>query len=332
MGEYILGVDGGGTKTHYALFDIKGNMVEFLESGPVNHEVLEEGFEGSKRELHTSISKILKKAGKKQDDIGYAVFGLAGADISTQKKELKRIVLETGITRIKVVNDAFLTIKAGSRFRYGIGCINGTGTCCVGIGTNGGTIQVGGTGYFFGDEAGSSHIGNMVIRKVYDSVFRCGTETMMTDMLLDELEIDSVYELVDAVYAKVYTDKINVNEFNRICFKAANQGDKVAIYLLKHIGKEMALSILGAINNLCFSGTDEIDVVLAGSVNVNGENPNLLNTLQDVVKEKSDKRIIFNILKEPPVLGAVLWALEEVIGDIPFQLKQKITKNIGRSN
>lgn len=42
--KYVLGVDGGGTKTHAVLFDGDGNLVDMVEWGPTNHESLREGF------------------------------------------------------------------------------------------------------------------------------------------------------------------------------------------------------------------------------------------------------------------------------------------------
>ena len=40
MKEFALGVDGGGTNTQCALFDLEGNLIDVLDWGPTNHEVL----------------------------------------------------------------------------------------------------------------------------------------------------------------------------------------------------------------------------------------------------------------------------------------------------
>ena len=46
MAEIFLGVDAGGTKTHYALHDGDGAPIDFMTGGPGNHEYLEDGFDG----------------------------------------------------------------------------------------------------------------------------------------------------------------------------------------------------------------------------------------------------------------------------------------------
>jgi len=248
----------------------------------------------------------------KPEDISYGVFGLAGVDTKRQKKELSIIISETGIRNFKVFNDAFLGIKAGSDKGYGICCINGTGTCCVGIDKNDEWLQIGGTGWTFGDEAGAGYMGSAVIRKVYDSVYRCGKKTIMKEMLFEKLRIDEESGLVDAVYEKVYSNKIKLTELSKIAFYAANQGDEVALELLRHSGRGMAKSVIGVIKRLDFSSEKEIDIILAGSINLKGENPELINAFKKEVCFREKNKVRFIPLQVPPVAGAVLWAIEEV--------------------
>lgn len=111
MPGYVIGVDGGGTKTHYALFDIEGNFVNLLTGGPSSHEVYPGGFADSRLEIQGCISKLLKQNQLKPEDIGYGVFGIAGVDIKKQHDEVSRIITETGLKDFEVMNDAFLGIK-----------------------------------------------------------------------------------------------------------------------------------------------------------------------------------------------------------------------------
>ena len=137
MLKYVIGVDGGSTKTHYALFDSQGKFVNFIQGGPTNHEVYPDGYEGTRKEIKSSVLKLLQQSRLKLEGISYGIFGLAGVDTKKQQKELSKIISETEIRNFKVFNDAFLGIKAGSDKGYGICTINGTGTCCVGIDKNG---------------------------------------------------------------------------------------------------------------------------------------------------------------------------------------------------
>ena len=312
MVKYVIGVDGGATKTHYALSDSNGKLMSFIQGGPGNHEVYPDGYKGVRKEIKGSIFKLLQQSRLKPEDIDYSIFGLAGVDTKKQQKELSKIICETGISNFKVFNDAFLGIKAGSDKGYGICSINGTGTCCAGIDKNGDWLQVGGTGWTFGDEAGGGHIGSVVIRKVYDSIYRCGQQTIMKEMLFEKLGIKKENELVNAVYEKVYSNKVKITGLSKIAFFAANQDDEVALELLRHSGKEMAKSVIGVFRKLNFSYEEEIDIVIAGSVNLKGENPALIRTFKQDVCYGVKTKVRFIPLEVPPVAGAVLWAIEEL--------------------
>lgn len=312
MTKYIIGVDGGGTKTHYALFNSQGKFINFIKGGPTNHEIYPDGYKGASKEIKSSVLKLLQQSRLKPEDLSYGIFGLAGVDIKSQKKELSEIIYETGIRNFEVFNDAFLGIKAGSDKGYGICSVNGTGTCCAGIDKNGDWLQVGGTGWAFGDEAGGTYMSDVVIRKVYDSIYRCGQRTIMKGMLFEQLEINQEDELVDAVYEKVYSNKVKRENLSTIAFCAANQGDEAALELLNHSGREMAKSVIGVIKRLDFSGDEEIDIILAGSINLKGENPELINAFKKEVCFREKRKVCFIPLQVPPVAGAVIWAIEKL--------------------
>lgn len=326
MSRLVLGVDGGGTKTHYALFDMEGNLISFIEGGPSYYESYTDKFIGVINEFKSSLAKLLEPKGLLTKDIDYGIFGLSGVDTRGEAKEYARIIQNVGIKNFKVFNDSFLGIKAGSKKGYGICSINGTGTACTGIDKNGRWEQVGGRGFTFGDEAGARYMGKMVIRKVYDSYFRCAPTTSMGPMLFEKLGISSECDLVDTVYEKVYTGQIKTSDFCKIIFSAANKNDEAALDILKKVGREMALSVLGAIKVLDFSGDEDIDVVIAGSVSIKGENPALIDEFRNEICTKSHKKINFIILREPPVAGAVIWAMEEIVEKICPEIREKVCK------
>jgi N-acetylglucosamine kinase-like BadF-type ATPase len=327
MKKYVIGVDGGGTKTHYALYDTEGNCIELAHGGPSNHEHFVGGYDDTKNEIKIHTDFLLKNNGLKISDVDYAVFGLAGADVNKQYVELSQRISDLGFTRFKVCNDAFLGVKAGSEKGYGICSINGTGTSCASIDSKGNWLQIGGAGYMFGDEAGGGFLAEMVIRRVHDYFYRCGEPTLMTKMLFEALGITSENEIVEAVYEILLKNRLAISDFSRFAFYAANEGDKVALDLLRHIGRETAKSVIGAIRKLNF-GSDEIDVVLAGSLHVKGENPALVDTFKQEILSEVSNKIRFVILNVPPVMGAVLWALEEANGRFDLGIRGKALKSL----
>jgi N-acetylglucosamine kinase-like BadF-type ATPase len=61
MNKYVLGVDGGGTKTQCALFDIEGNRIVLVNWGATNHETLKGGFAELEEQLRALLGHILEK-------------------------------------------------------------------------------------------------------------------------------------------------------------------------------------------------------------------------------------------------------------------------------
>jgi hypothetical protein len=63
----------------------------------------------------------------------------------------------------------------------------------------------------------------------------------------------------------------------------------------------MAKSVIGVIRKLNFSDEEEIDIVIAGSVNLKGGNPALISTFKQEVGYVVKTKVRFIPLKVPPV-------------------------------
>jgi N-acetylglucosamine kinase-like BadF-type ATPase len=325
--KYVIGVDGGNTKTHYALSDSEGNIVHFIEAGTASHERLR-GYEGMKRELELRINQLLDESNINMEDVAFSVLGLAGADVRKQYEEISARLKEIGLVNFLVCNDAYLGVKAGSEKGYGICSINGTGTSCAGIDKYGRMLQVGGCGSYTGDDAGGGFITRRTIRLVYESIYKCGEPTKMKEMLFDILNIEDESLFLDAIYDQVLTGKTDRKQLSKLAFLAANDGDQVAMKLLQHVGRETAKAVIGAYRHLDFGEDEELEVILAGSIHVKGENPVMLETFKDEVTRNINGRIKFHLLEEPPATGAVIWALEELNGSIDGTVRKKVSEQL----
>jgi hypothetical protein len=133
MKKYIIGVDGGNTKTDYLLFDLEGNFVDGLRSGTCSHEGLKDSFDGSYRVMKEQLEILFTRNNITVKDIAGAGFGLAGADVPYQKKKLNEIISKIGFENFGMENDGFLGVKAASPNGCGVCSINGTGTVTVGM-------------------------------------------------------------------------------------------------------------------------------------------------------------------------------------------------------
>ena len=112
--KYIVGVDGGNSKTDYFLFTLGGEFIDAIRGGTCSHEALPDSFSGSFRVMKEYFDMLFKKNNIKVSDVVSAVFGLAGCDTPYQKKKLEEVVTNLGFKKFIVANDAFLPIKAAS--------------------------------------------------------------------------------------------------------------------------------------------------------------------------------------------------------------------------
>jgi len=311
MGRYVLGLDGGGTKTQAALFDVNANFVDLIKWGPTNHEMMPGGYAELKYELDELLNELLNRNSIDRKEIISAAFGMAGVDTRKQHSIITGIIKDLGIENFILSNDAYLGVKAGCPSGIGICVINGTGCSVAGIDKTGAMLQIGGQGDLTGDVGGSGSIGMEAIKRVYNHLFRLEPYTLLKDILFKQLGITSKYDFMEVLTNALENGSLDICEVGKQVFDAANLGDVTAINILKSVGRDLGRSVNGAICELDFKYEETIEVVLAGSVNVKGSNPSLINALkEEVIQKNPEKMFNFILLKQPPVAGAVIWALE----------------------
>ena len=131
--KYYIGVDGGGTKTAFALFDENKNMLDSVTGPGSNHENLESSFDGASDIIMDGLNALCKKAGIALSDVSFTLMGLAGIDHEYQYDIMCDMLKKKGLANFEVFNDGFIVVKAGASGKSAIGYNCGTGVCCNGI-------------------------------------------------------------------------------------------------------------------------------------------------------------------------------------------------------
>lgn len=325
--RYVLGVDGGNTKTDYMLFDENGGLVRNIRRGTISHEGVAGGFPESGRLLREHMLSLLDGLQISVADIAASAMGLAGLDMPSQHENMRAVLDDTGFQNYVAVNDGFLGLKAAGTLGFGVCSINGTGTVAVGIDPQGERLQVGGVGLSYGDEGGAWHLARAVVRRVYDHLYRCGPYTALVGPICELFEVSDKSRYVDRVIPRFNKKDITDQPVNDILFDVAETGDEVAIAILEHAGTEMARSAAGCAVHLGFGG--EIEVVMAGSMWIKPHTMIMVNAFEREFSRLTEKSARFIRLELPPVCGAVLWALELLRGTFPdAELKAKVLSQI----
>lgn len=156
--HYILGVDGGGSKTIARLVNLTTKEQWQAASGPAS---LTNNFNGSVKVLNTLIDEIIGKANCQLLEV-VGVFGLAGAGNANAVTKLQQLFGQRFIS-LDIYTDAFTSAYGANNGEQVAIVALGTGSVGLRLQLNeqGELIQhiVGGWGFLIDDEGGGAKLG-----------------------------------------------------------------------------------------------------------------------------------------------------------------------------
>lgn len=309
--KYYIGIDGGGTKTVYALFDENKNMVSQVRTEGTNHENMEGSFAAAAEILCGGIETLLESCHLSQEEVEAVLLGLAGMDhpyqIAIMEEELKKHGL---FCKTYIFNDGYIVTKAGSTDGTGIGYNCGTGTCCNSIGVDGKRLQFGGLKYS-GDKGNGGWIASAVWQSIYDEVCLGIRNTIMTSLFFEKFGADRSPEYFLSTLQKLDNEECGgfIKDLITIYFEALNAGDQVALTLCEEMSERGAEFIAAHFQWQDF-GNDPVNVVLSGSIHTNLPSDIYIRMLEKKTREKVGRELRFIRLTCPPVVGCINWLLD----------------------
>ncbi|MDT8860769.1 ATPase [Alkalihalobacillus sp. MEB130] len=303
---FLMGVDGGGSKTFTVICDEKGNMVGKGISECGNHQ--SNGINHAIANINESIESALKMAGLNKSNIDFVQFGLAGADREKDFSILLPALENLAFSNWDLVCDTMEGLRAGSADNVGVVLVCGTGTNAAGRNKDGKMVQTGGFGYLYGDFAGGGQMARETFRAAVRSWEHREDPSILTKKVPEFLNYPSMNELVNAF---LDNDIFTVpNDLTRVLHDAAEEGDSVAIKILTNMGKELGLaakSVIKRLGNL----ESPIPVVLTGSILQKGKNTYLLESIErSIISEYPEINLIIPTIE--PVYGALLLAMDQL--------------------
>jgi N-acetylglucosamine kinase-like BadF-type ATPase len=260
--NYILGVDGGGTKTLALLGDLNGNLLARGMTGPSNYNVV--GFDAACLAMERAIHMARKDY---PGDLSALCLGLAGAG---RKEDIERFqnwaVHKFPGTTVKVVNDAEILLTAGAPSGPALALICGTGSIVYGRTLAGELVRAGGWGYLFGDEGSGYAIGIAAVRAVMQAYDGRGSETLLSELVLEHYGLHTPLELVNAIYGMV-TPHSAMATLSDLVEQAAEWGDSVGLAILEESSRELARAIAAVYPKL---GLSIVPLVITGGTILSG--------------------------------------------------------------
>lgn len=302
---YVLGIDGGASKTFALVADEQGRLLGFGKGGPANHQTV--GFDAALRALEHAARDALSAAHVRPQDIEIVSYGLAGADLPEDFAMIRPALegFKLG-ARVDLRNDTQVALRAGTQQPWGVVLICGTGFNAAGRAPDGREYIFPGLGWVSGDWGGGGMLAQEMIRLVMRADDGRGPPTRVTKPLLDALGLPSPYELMRALYHQ-QIERHTLLAQVPLLFRAAVEGDRPAQDLIVQLGEELGVSAAAVIQRLGLEGL-LVEVVLGGSV-FKGEGPLFTDTLLAAIRRTAPDAILVHPPFEP-VIGSVLLGLE----------------------
>ncbi|NEA30641.1 BadF/BadG/BcrA/BcrD ATPase family protein [Streptomyces sp. SID13031] len=297
----FLGVDGGGTKTAFALVSSAGELLASAlapssyylgQSIDLVEEVLREG-----------VDSVCGSAGVPPEQLAYAFVALPGygevsGDVETLNAIPGRVL---GHQRYSCDNDMVAGWAGSLGAVDGVNVIGGTGSMAYGE-NNGRGLRVGGWGELFDDEGSAYWIairGLSAFAKMSDGRLSPGP---LREHLIAHLQLAAELDLVDVVLNRWQGDRAKIASLARLVSAAAADGDDTCTAILREAGQALAGLVMSTVDQLDYAPGQVVPVSWSGGVFTSDE---VRTTFE---KQLADAPVELRDPMLPPVVGAALYA------------------------
>jgi glucosamine kinase len=260
--RYLLGVDGGATKTLAAVLDLQEMALHLGHGGASNEDAV--GAQAAVGELLRASGEALRRAGIEAGDLGAAVLAIAGTDTESVARSVRSEDRGEWI----VVNDVVGAWASATGAGPGVAVIAGTGSNVFGVAGEGADTRSwrgGGWGHLLGDEGSGYWLGVQSIKAALRDRERSGPRTALSEAAMAFFDAPSVEAVAARVYSKPMT-KGEIAAFAVHTAKLAEGGDEVACELYRRGAQDLGEQIVAVIREIGLEGDAEFPVGLIGSV------------------------------------------------------------------
>lgn len=252
---FVIGVDGGGTKTEAIAYDLEGNELARGSSGFANLAV---DIAKSIRHLWAAVQLCLERVERKKCLAIY--LGIAGLESMTSRQAMEISLRPILPAPFHIISDVQLAHTAALKGKDGILTISGTGSVCLGT-LQGKRIFTGGWGHLLGDEGSGYWIAIQAIRKAIGEEETGQPVSLFSQKLIDFLGVSKRRHLISSVYS---SNKGEIASLVPVIVEMANEGEQHAIQLLHRAGEELGKTTLRCWRKLGFPKS--ITLAMSGSV------------------------------------------------------------------
>jgi N-acetylglucosamine kinase-like BadF-type ATPase len=303
---YVLGVDGGTTKTIALVARPDGTIAGVGRGGGSN--IYAVSLETAFAHVDQAVAAALGGAGIGPDALAVGAFSMCGADWPEDHGLFREELTGRGYGRtVLVVNDGVGGLAAGlagSPERHGVAVVCGSGVATAARGQDG---RVWHSSFWqdFG-AGGGIHMGHLALRAVFRAEVEIDPPTTLTARVLEHFGQSSVERLLHRLTARSAAP-VDIGALARLLLDEAERGDESARRIVRRQGQALGDYALVAARRVGIAET-AYPLVLAGGV-LRHPARLLVSTLVERVRRASPAVRPVETHFEPAA-GALLLAIE----------------------
>ncbi|MFC4313245.1 N-acetylglucosamine kinase [Steroidobacter flavus] len=261
----FLGVDGGGTKTAYALIDASGRIRARHVGPSVSH--LAEGFARATELLIGGIAATLEKAASAPAKLTYAFVGLPayGEDSATTATMDAMPASLLDVSRYRCGNDTVCSWAGSLGCEDGISVIAGTGSIAYGQ-YAGRDARAGGWGELIGDEGSAYWIAREGLNLFSRMSDGRTTRGPLYELVRARFELTIDLDLCSRIYGESGSVRSVFAQFAILVHEAAQAGDAQARAIFDRGAKELVECVAAVRRSLAVPDGEVIPVSHSGGV------------------------------------------------------------------
>lgn len=232
---YYIGIDGGGTKTLFSLFDDNGQLLKQHTLGTCHY--MQVGYDGLTNVIASGIQTLLEGM---DEDVCIGL-GLAGYGRELMVRQNMEQAIQKAILNHPWIlkNDAEVALMGALNGQDGILVIAGTGSIAISR-FDGVSNRCGGWGYAVGDEGSAYWIGKKILAEFSKQADGRKEKTLIYDLVKEYTGIEEDADLITYVIKTLDNKREEIAKLAMLCGIGAKQNDVVCLEIYQEVAYEIS--------------------------------------------------------------------------------------------
>lgn len=237
--KYYIGIDGGGSKTVFAISDESGKILGTALAGSAFYKQI--GEEGVIDLLRNGVAEVCRFAEGDATDIASVCFGMpAWGESPVNDKIIEEKILSTFPEwNIHIVNDCEVGWAGSLELYPGINIVAGTGSIAFGKNEEGVTARCGGWSEWFGDEGSGYWLGVKCVQLFSRQSDGRDERGPLYEIVRKELNLSVDEEIIDLFEQEYLHKRDKIASLQKLLLQAAKEGDVYAVDTYAQAAKEL---------------------------------------------------------------------------------------------